>query len=460
MKDIGVIVLAAGEGKRMKSKDSKVLCKLIFKPMIRWVIDSCENIGCKKSDICIVCPENNESIIQATDNNFNYVFQKERLGTAHAVSMARDFIKEIDKNNILIMLGDAPLVSENILEDFYNYHVEENNSLTVLSSDVKDPFGYGRIVRDKNNYKNLLKIVEELECDFSEKLITEINSGVMLFKKESLLLALDNIDNNNKKKEYYITSAVSVLLRQGKRVGVFNCHDEAVVLGANTRFQLLKINNIARLRIIEKLANEGVEFISSDGVIISPDVTIGEGSIIYPGVIIKSGTVIGKNCEITSSSYIESSQIGDGAAIKASYIVGSKIGNNVRIGPFSNVRPNCDIYDGVKIGDFVEVKNSVVCQKTSIAHLTYVGDSDVGENVNFGCGCVTVNYDGVNKYRTTIGDNCFIGCNTNLVAPVKIGNNAYTAAGSTVTEDVPDNSLCIARSRQVIKENWKIRNRK
>ena len=458
MKDISVVVLAAGEGKRMKSNKSKVLAEVLFKPMINWVVDSCLKLGLSCTNICVVTPEDNHGIVEATENKFVYVVQKERLGTAHAVAQARDFINKTESNNILLMLGDAPFVSSDILKNFCDHHVERDNSLTILSSDVKDPTGYGRIIRDADNSENLLKIVEEVDCDDFEKQVEEINSGVMCFKKDALLMALDSIDNDNLKQEYYITSAVEILLTKNKKVGAFNCFDEKVVLGANTRFQLLQMNEIARRSEIERLADSGVEFVSFDGVVIEPGVEIGEGSVVFPNVVLKKNTKIGKNCTVTSNSHIENTRIGDNVVIKSSYIENSEIGNNVKIGPFSNIRPNSLIKDNVKIGDFVEIKNSSVDEGTSVAHLTYVGDSDVGKKVNFGCGCVTVNYDGKKKFRTVIGDNCFIGCNTNLIAPVKIGDGAYTAAGSTVTEDVPENSMCIARSRQVVKKDWKLKN--
>ena len=461
MDNISAVILAAGEGKRMKSKTSKVLCEVAFKPMLNWVISACQNMGCKKSNICVVLPPNNQDIIEATNNELNYVVQNNRLGTGDAVKQALPFIANLPNNaNILIMLGDAPLITSEVLNNLYEHHIAKKNVLTVLSANVKDPSGYGRIVRNKINNNQLLKIVEETECTAEEKNIAEINSGVMCFKKEALEYTLTKLENNNSNGEYYITSAISILLNKGEKVGVFNCYNPSVVLGANTKFQLMKMNDISRLKIIEELSNNGVEFISSSGVIISPDVKIGKNTVIYPGVILKGNTVIGNNCVITSNSQIEDGIVGNSVVIQSSYITNAKIGNNVKIGPFCNIRPNSNIADNVKIGDFVEVKNSNVGEKTSIAHLTYVGDSDVGKNVNFGCGCVTVNYNGVKKYRTVIGDNCFIGCNTNLIAPVKIGNNVYTAAGSTVTDDVSDSSLCIARAKQVVKKGWKIKNTK
>ncbi len=457
MKNVGVVILAAGEGKRMKSDKSKVLAEILFKPMINWVVDSCLNFGLNDDDICVVTPEENRQIVEATENRFFYVTQKQRLGTAHAVAQAKSFIKNISHENVLIMLGDAPFVCDDVLKKFFAYHVDSGNSLTILSAAVEEPTGYGRVIRDVDNSENILKIVEESDCDGFEKLIKEVNSGVMCFKKDDLLSVLDEIKNDNLKCEYYITTAVEILLSEEKKVGAFDCGDETVVLGANTRFQLLQMNELARQKEIQRLMDDGVEFVSLDGVIVAPGVKVGANSVIYPNVILKKDTEIGNRCVITSNSHIESSKIGNDVLIKSSYIDNSFIGNGVKIGPFCNIRPNCNIKDGVKIGDFVEVKNSKIGEKTSVAHLTYIGDSDVGKQVNFGCGCVTVNYNGRKKYKTVIGDRCFIGCNTNLIAPVNIGNDVYTAAGSTITEDVPKNSMCIARARQVVKHDWKIK---
>ncbi len=457
MKNISVIILAAGEGKRMKSEKSKVLCDVLFKPMINWVVDSCKNICCKDENICIVCPPNNKDIVDETGRRFLYVTQKERRGTAHAIKQAHDFIINKAQDNILILLGDVPLISDEVVRNFCQHHVDKENSMTVLSSNVENSFGYGRIIRDADNNELVRKIVEEIDCSEEEKNINEINSGVMCFKKDDLLLALGEIKNNNAKGEFYITSAIDVLLSHNKKVGVYRCNNSVEVLGANDRNQLLKLNAVAQKRVIEKLLNNGVEFVSLDGVVIGPDVKIGGGTLIYPGVVLTGNTIIGKNCVITSSSNINNSTIGDNTVIKSSYVDDSTVGSSVKIGPFSNIRPNCYINDEVKIGDFVEVKNSNINKKTSIAHLTYVGDSYVGEKVNFGCGCVTVNYDGKNKHRTVIGNNCFIGCNTNLIAPVKVADDVYIAAGSTVTDDVPENSMCIARARQIIKKDWKLK---
>ena len=457
MKNVLSIILAAGKSNRMKTSTPKVLCEILFKPMIKWVVDSCKNFGCKDSNICIIYSDEGKSIVSETNNKLVYRLQAQRLGTGHAVMQAKDFIENSDQEDVLIMLGDVPLISSDVLSELYSTHVDQDNTATILSSDVQDPYGYGRIIRDEYNPDFVLSITEELDFNVCQKAIKEINSGVMCFKREDLLKALDKIDNNNVKKEYYITSVIDILVSMNKKIGAYNCKDEALVSGVNTRAQLMQINNIARLNVIEKLAiNQGVEFLSDQGVIISPEVEIGSGSTIYPGVIIKGKTTIGSSCIITSNSFIEDSIIDDNTIVKSSYISNSNIGKNVKIGPFSNIRPNCFIKNDVKIGDFVEVKNSLIGEKTSVAHLTYIGDSDVGKNVNFGCGCVTVNYDGINKYRTIIEDDCFIGCNTNLVAPVRIGKGGYTAAGTTVTDDVPSDSMCIARSRQVVKHGWKL----
>lgn len=281
-----------------------------------------------------------------------------------------------------------------------------------------------------------------------------MNSGAYWFKTQDLLLVLDKLQNNNVQGEYYLTDVIGLLIEKGKKCGTFISQDKTVILGANDRRTLYQLSNLAQCAIIKRHMENGVEFLNTNDVLISPDVTIDTDTVIYPGTILKGKTSIGKNCVIGPNSLIATSIIGNNCTINSSQVYDSTVGNSVTVGPFSQLRPHSNLADKVKIGDFVEVKNSTLGEGSSIAHLTYVGDSDVGKHVNFGCGVVTVNYDGENKARTTIGDYSFIGCNTNLIAPVTIGNGAYTAAGSTINKDVPDGSLGIARERQTNYSNW------
>ena len=274
------------------------------------------------------------------------------------------------------------------------------------------------------------------------------------FKTADLLEVLGELTNNNVQGEYYITDTVALLLNKGKRAGAYLAADADVCLGANDRKGLLQLNRIAAERILEKHLANGVGFVSTDGVLIGPDVTIGPGSVILPGSILRGSTQVGAGCEIGPNTLLENARVGDETVLNSVQAYDCVIHDHVKMGPFVHIRPNSEILSGVKIGDFVEVKNSTIGEKTAVAHLTYVGDSDVGSNVNFGCGVVTVNYDGAKKHRTVIGDNAFIGCNTNLVAPVKIGNTAYTGAGSTITKDVPDGALAVERGKTAIIEGY------
>ncbi|MDR2909513.1 MAG: bifunctional UDP-N-acetylglucosamine diphosphorylase/glucosamine-1-phosphate N-acetyltransferase GlmU, partial [Oscillospiraceae bacterium] len=283
--------------------------------------------------------------------------------------------------------------------------------------------------------------------------IKEINTGAYWFNAEFLLSALGELTTANASGEYYLTDTVAVAVNRGLKAGAVNCRPEAA-LGANDRRSLAALNEIARTRVLDRLMAEGVDIPFPAQVTVGPQVRVGPDTRILPGSILTGETVIGKDCEIGPNTRINDAVVGDGSAIIASFVESSTVGGGVKIGPMSNIRPGCVIGDGVKAGDFVELKNSNIGRGTSVAHLTYVGDADVGEFCNFGCGVVTVNYDGSGKYRTEIGNGAFIGCNTNLIAPIRLGDRVYCAAGTTVTEDVPEGSLVIGRSRQAVKENW------
>lgn len=455
------VVLAAGEGKRMKSELPKVLSEVLFKPMIDWVIDAAFAAGIPS--VCTVVGRGAELVTSHIESSYGngsigltFRTQRERLGTAHAVAQASDFLSEMSGGHTLILCGDAPFISPDDIKRSLVSHTDSGNAVTVITANIEDPAGYGRIVRSG---ESLAAIVEDKEAGAAERLIKEVNSGAYWFQTDVLLEVLHHIGNRNSKGEYYLTDAVELILKAGRKAGAFVASPDSV-LGANDRKALALLNEIARNRQIDLHLDNGVDLFFRDGVIITPGVVIGEGTKILPGTVLKGQTIIGKNCTIGPNSWVEDCTIGDGTVINSSQCRESTVGAGVRMGPFSQLRPHCTVADFVKIGNFVEVKNSALGNKTSIAHLTYVGDSDVGERVNFGCGCVTVNYDGVNKARCTVGDGAFIGCNTNLIAPVTVGAGAYTAAGSTITEDVPDGALAIGRVRSEVKPGWAARKMK
>ena len=444
------VILAGGQGTRMKSDKPKVMAEVLFKPMIDWVIDAAKEAGIE--DICVVTGYRADLLETHLAGRTQTVHQAERLGTGHAVMQAKQFIAAHAGANILILNGDAPFADAKTIRDALAQHENAQAAQTVVSACVENPYGYGRIVRDAQG--KFLCITEEASATQEIKKINEINSGVMWFNADVLSDVLGKLKNDNAKGEYYLTDTVDILLGEGKTVCAFTSENPDAVLGANTRVQLHELNEIARRKALEKFMLDGADIPFTDGVIITPDCVIGNDTQILPGTIIREGCVIGNNCVIGPSSLITDCRIGNGCVLNRVQAENSVIDDGADLGPFMHVRPNSHIGKNVHCGNFTEIKNSTIGEKTSVSHLTYVGDSDVGSGVNFGCGTVTTNYDGLRKHRTVIEDNCFIGCNTNLVAPVRIGKNAYTAAGSTITEDVPPMHLAIARARQTNKEGW------
>ena len=386
-------------------------------------------------------------VIDYVKNRAFFAFQKEQKGTADAVKSAIDFLKRNEKNDVFICCTDSPLLDKTTILESFELHKKNSSIATIISTKILNPGNLGRIVRNKEG--NIIKIVEKKDATQEELKISEVNSGAYWFKVKELINVLDKIESNNNQNEYYLTDAIRILIEDNQDISCYISEKSEVVFGVNDKFELLKINEIAKKNIIDKLIEEGVEFISKEGVLISPDVIIGKNTKIFPGTILIGKTKIKEDSIIGPNSLIRNSEIGKGCIINSSQIYDSVIEDFTTIGPFSHIRPNSKISHHVKIGDFVEVKNSIIGAGTSISHLTYVGDSDVGKNVNFGCGVVTINYDGVNKNKCIISDGAFLGCNTNLVAPVKVGKNSYTGAGSTITKDVPDEALAIERTKQV-----------
>lgn len=447
------IILAGGKGTRMKSDEPKVMCKVIFEPMIKYVIDAVKQAGVQ--NICVITGYKHEiveSYLEAVDSSIETALQEPQLGTGHAVMQARTFISNHKDDDILILNGDGPLMDEGTINKAFDYHKENDNAITLISAIADDTKGIGHIKRDENG--TLLRIVEDKDATPEEKEIKESNAGVYWFKGEQLLYALDNITNNNVQNEYYLTDSLEILIAKGENAGAYVCENNEAVLGANDRKQLNDLNTIMRRNINDALMVSGVDIPCTDGVMIGKNVKIGGSTQILPNTIIIGDTVIGDNCVIGPNTYIDNGTIGNDVILDNCKILDSTVEDGVDCGPFVKVRANSVLKKGVHIGNFVEVKNSVVGEGTKSAHLTYIGDSDVGAGVNFGCGTVTCNYDGKTKTRCVIGDGAFIGCNTNLIAPVEVGEKAYIAAGSTITNDIPDDALSIARAKQVNKEGW------
>lgn len=448
------VILAGGQGKRMKTDKPKVLCSVLGEPMLEWVLTACENASIGR--ICVIKGFRGEMIDEYLSDRdsrseITAVLQEEQLGTGHAVMQASGYLSELGEGNTLVLNGDAPFVDAQTINEALVQHTESGCAVTVVTARLENPTGYGRIIRTDSGISG---IVEHKDCDPYQLAITEVNSGCYWFKTSELLEVLGEIGNDNAQGEYYLTDCIELLIAKGKTADAYMSRNPNVALGANDRRALLALNDAARAEIIGRHLDNGIEFCCTDGVSVGNNVTIGQGTIIHSGVILRGNTSIGENCVIGNNCVIENTKVGNNVNLNSVQAYDSVIEDDVKIGPFAQLRPNSHIMRGVKIGDFVEIKNSTIGEYTSVSHLTYIGDSDVGANVNFGCGVVTVNYNGDKKFRTIIEDNAFIGCNTNLVAPVRVGKGAYTAAGSTITQDIPDNALAIERGKAQIKEGY------
>lgn len=443
------VILAAGMGTRMKSKMPKVIHRVCGKPLTKWVVDASYEAGA--GDVLAIVGHKAEMVKETLGDVCKYALQAEQKGTGHAVMQAVDFIEK-NEGSVVILNGDTPLITADTINKAIEYHTSSGNSATVITAILDDATGYGRIIRDASG--NVLKIVEHKDATDEERKINEINSGMYVFEAKSLLAALKELTPNNAQGEYYLTDTLEILLGKGEKVGAYAIADNDEIRGINDRVQLNEAEAIMRKRINEYHMRNGVTMRLPDTIYIEADVEIGNDTEIGANVTLKSGTKIGSDCMIGQGSTLDKAIIGDNVDILNSVILNSSVDSGTHVGPFAYIRPNCKVGKDVKVGDFVEIKNSNIDDGTKISHLTYIGDSDVGKRVNFGCGTVTCNYDGKKKYRTTIGDDCFVGCNTNFVSPINVGDNAYIAAGSTITEDIPSKSLSIARARQVNKENW------
>lgn len=443
------IVLAAGKGTRMKSKKYKVLHEVAGKSMIEHVVDNVRQSGVEQ--LVTIVGHGAESVKATLGNDSLYSFQEEQLGTAHAVKMASEHL-ENKQGTTLVVCGDTPLITQQTLEALITHHETNQAQATVLSATASNPFGYGRIVRDANNH--LVKIVEQKDATIEEQQINEISSGIFAFDNQTLFDKLAKVKNDNAQGEYYLPDVLSLILDDQGVVEVHHTNDFDEIMGVNDRVMLSEAEQAFRKRINTFHMRNGVTIIDPATTYIGADVIIGEDTIIEPGVKLAGKTVIGSDVSIGQYSEITNSQVGANVTIKQSVINEATIADEVTIGPFAQLRPGADLGHKVKVGNFVEVKKSVVKEGAKLPHLSYIGDAEIGARTNVGCGSITVNYDGVNKFKTIIGNDSFIGCNTNLVAPVTLGDRSFIAAGSTITDNVPEDSLALARSKQTTKEGY------
>jgi len=443
------IILSAGEGTRMKSTMPKVLHKVCGKPLVQHVMDQVRAAGVE--NIILIVGHGAEDVKAAfAGTGVEFVMQAERLGTGHAVMQAKESIPS--EGDVLVLCGDTPLITGDTVKAFIAEHEGQRNDVTVLTAVLDDPFGYGRIIRTETG--EVRKIVEQKDADESERAVKEINSGMYCFDAALLKEKLACLKTENSQREYYLTDIIGLSVESGKKVGAFVVSENEEIIGVNDRIQLAHAEKIMRGRINEKHMRSGVTFIDPETAYIDADVVIGRDTVIYPGTIISGNTTIGESCVIGQNSHIVNSSIGDGADIQSATVLESTVGKNTNVGPYAYLRPNSKIGNNCKVGDFVEIKNASLGNGSKAAHLAYIGDADVGENVNIGCGVVFVNYDGVHKYRSVVKDRAFVGSNVNVVAPVTIEEDAYIAAGTTVTVDVAEGALCVGRQREEVIEGW------
>jgi len=437
------IILAAGKGSRMKSSLYKVLHPVAGKPMVEHVLEQIEPLN--TTEIVTVVGFGAEKVQEQLGERSKYALQTEQLGTGHAVLATADLLKD-KEGTTLVICGDTPLLTEETLTKLVNHHEQLNAKATILSAVAEDATGYGRIIRNEENLVE--KIVEQKDASEAELAVKEFNTGTYCFDNQSLFDALSQVGNDNAQGEYYLPDVISILKQQGEVVTAFIMDSEEESMGVNDRVALAKANQLMTMRINEKHMRNGVSFIDPSHTYIESDVTIGADSIIEPGVMIKGNSVIGENCLIRSNSTIIDSRIGDSVEVKSSTIQQATIGNHTDVGPNAHIRPNSVLKNHVHIGNFVEIKNATIDDGSKVGHLSYVGDATLGKNINVGCGTVFANYDGKNKHHITVGDHVFIGSGSILVAPLTIEDNSMTAAGSTITKDIKENDLGIARARQ------------
>ncbi|WHX62131.1 bifunctional UDP-N-acetylglucosamine diphosphorylase/glucosamine-1-phosphate N-acetyltransferase GlmU [Peribacillus frigoritolerans] len=443
------IILAAGQGTRMKSKLYKVLHPVCGKPMVQHVIDQVNQLQIE--DIVTVIGHGAEKVQEQLGDSCKYALQEQQLGTAHAVMQAESVLSA-KSGTTLVICGDTPLIKAETMKELIALHEQSRAKATILTAYADNPAGYGRVLRGEGGLVE--KIVEHKDASEEERYVKEINTGTYCFDNQALFSALKKVSNENVQGEYYLPDVIEILKEEGEVVTAFQSSEFEETLGVNDRVALSQAEQILRKRINEKHMRNGVTIIDPLTTFIEADVQIGQDTVINPGSFIKGKSIIGQDCLIGPNTEISDCEIGDGTEVLQSVVHESSIGSSVKIGPFAHVRPQSDIKDSVKIGNFVEIKKTVFGKGSKASHLSYIGDAEVGENVNIGCGSITVNYDGKNKYLTKIEDNVFIGCNSNLVAPVTVGEGAYVAAGSTITQDVPQQALSVARARQVNKEDY------
>jgi bifunctional UDP-N-acetylglucosamine pyrophosphorylase/glucosamine-1-phosphate N-acetyltransferase len=449
------VILAAGKGTRMKSALPKVLHPVAGVPMTLFPARLARQLGCAPTVLVV---GHGAAAVEAalTGEGLGFALQAEQLGTGHALLCAREALGGF-AGTLLLLCGDVPLLRQQTLERLLAYHAAQQAAVTVLTAELSDPHGYGRIVRDG---EEVLRIVEEKDASLKEKAIREINTGIYAFEAPFVFEALQRVGRDNAQGEYYLTDVVAIARELGKRVCALAAAEPLETLGINDRVQLAQASALMRQRINEGLMRAGVTLVDPAATYVEPQVEIGEDTVLHPGVHLRGATRIGRDCLVEPGAILVDCVLADRVHVKGgSVLEGSQVGAGSSIGPMAHLRAGTVLAGDNKIGNFVETKKARLGRKSQASHLTYIGDAEVGERVNFGCGTITCNYDGVHKHQTTIGDDVFIGSDVQFVAPVTIGSGSLIGAGSTITRDVPPDALALSRAEQKVIEGWAARKR-
>lgn len=447
--DLATVILAAGKGTRMKSKLPKVLHNVCGSTMLSYVIDAVQGAGVKK--IIVVVGYGADVVAREVKGRAQVAHQAEQLGTAHALLQAGPFLSDF-KGRLLVLCGDTPLIESGTLLELIRSHRSAGSAATVLTAILEDPAGYGRVVRD--NQGSVLKIVEQKDASSEEKGIREVNTGIYCFEADGLFEDLSRLTPNNAQGEYYLTDIIGINVSRGRRVSAVTMDNPQEMMGINDRVQLAEAERYMRGRILNDLMLSGVTVVDPGSTFVDRKVRVGRDTVIYPFTFIEGDTVIGEDCIIGPGSRLVNAVVGNGVSIQNSVVTDSRMEDGCSIGPFSHLRPGNSLGREVKVGNYSEVKKSVIGDGSKVPHLSYVGDATIGKNVNIGAGTITCNYDGRKKWPTRIDDGVLIGSNTNLVAPVKIGAGAVTGAGSTITRDIPEGSLAVERAKVKVIPGW------
>jgi bifunctional UDP-N-acetylglucosamine pyrophosphorylase / glucosamine-1-phosphate N-acetyltransferase len=450
---IAVAIMAAGKGTRLKSKHPKVLHEVGGMPLLAQVIKAATRVFPPHDVYTIIGHEADRVREAVAGTGVNFVRQEPQRGTGHALAVGREALGGYD--HVIVLSGDAPLISAQTIQKLCEFHLAKKAAMTLLAAELENPTGYGRVLRKRPAGDEVLGIVEEKSANSVQRKIREINSGFYVFDTKSLFANIDKLGTDNPHREFYLTDMADILTKAKQRVVAFRTQDPSEILGSNTRAEMVELDARVRLAKCQQLMAEGVTIFYPQTCVIDSQVQVGTDTIIEPFVQLLGDTRIGSDCRIRSYSVISNSEIGDGVLVRpASMLDGARVGNGAVIGPYSHLRPGSEIGEGAHLGNFVETKKVRMGRGSKANHLTYLGDAEIGQGVNVGAGTITCNYDGAQKHRTVIEDEAFIGSDATLVAPVRVGRGAYVGAASCITEDVPAESLALARGRQIVKQGW------